>query len=85
LVRLKSKEERQAQWERLTWHIAARKGLSLEDAAGELVLRALFFWIGRVAKNFMGGLASENDDVCDPYLERAVQYAAMAREPGELI
>jgi hypothetical protein len=33
----------------------------------------------------MGGLASENDDVCDPYLERAVQYAAMAREPGELI
>jgi hypothetical protein len=76
---MKSKEEREAQWERIAWRIASRKGWPLQDAAQYLAERAIGFWFSRTAHGFVKGVCGGTSD---PYLERAEKYHVLAGASG---
>ena len=73
---MKSKEEREAQWERIAWKISARKGWSLQEAGQYLAERAIGFWLSRTARSFIGAIVREGE--VDPYSERAAAYHRMS-------
>lgn len=75
-AKLKSKEDRDAQWVRLAWKIAARRGLPVDDAMAWLANRAVEFWVGRMARNFLQAVVGGDEP--DPYLERAEKYKVLA-------
>lgn len=78
---MKSKEERDVQWERVAWRISARTGWSIQEALQYLSQRAIGFWFSRTAREFMKGI-TRDETSSDPYLDRAAEYQRMAGLSG---
>jgi len=55
-VKVKTKAERDAQWERVGWRYAARHGLLIDEAVKEVFQKALMIWICRFVHLAIEGL-----------------------------